>query len=251
MANLVIVGQETGGIGKSTIVRGLAEAVTEASLLELESTHRLEEFKRVKAANEPGTVRYYEMRADRAKVEATGGRAAREELDELINALYEIKVPTILDLGANLSSSLFGVMPDIIDGLHDNGIGVGVVIVTAAEAGALADASKLLHAAKGWASARFVVANELRGAIEADLLKKAVRDAKVSTLRQFVFDDATRGVLCACALRGVPRLDRAALVAEYKPALANRIMKDLTAFRLAVMMAMKPAAEFLIGDDGQ
>ncbi len=178
--------------------------------------------------------------------------AAREELDPLINALYEIENPTILDLGANLSSTVFGIMPGIIEDLRDAGIDVGVVIVAAAEAGALADASKLLHAAKGWASERFVIANEVRGAIDPDLLKKAVGTAKISTLRQFVFDDASRGVLGSKALRGVSNLDKSALVEEYKPALANRITKDLTAFRLAVMMAVKPAAEFLIGpDDGE
>ncbi len=249
MPNLLIVGQETGGIGKSTAVRGLAEAVTEASLLELESTHRLAEFRKVAVANEPGTVRYFEMRADRKKVDESGGRAAREELDPLINALYEISNPTILDLGANLSATVFGVMPGIIGDLREAGIDVGVVIVTAADAGALADASRLLHLAKDWADERFVIANEVRGAIDATLLKKAVGNAKISTLRQFTFDDATREVLGSIALRGIASLDKTALVKEYKPALANRIARDLTDFRFAVMMAVKPAAEFLIGSD--
>ena len=250
MPNLLLVGQETGGIGKTTVTRGLAEAVTEAALLEIESTHRLLEFPEVTTANEPGTVRYFEMRAKREKVEETGGRAAREELDLLINALYEINIPTILDLGANLSATVFGIMPGIIGDLREAGIDVGVVIVAAADAGALADASKLLHLAKGWASARFVIANEVRGTIDAALLKKAVGGASISTLRQFIFDDATREVLESRTLRGIPTLDKAKLVEDHKPALANRIARDLTAFRLAVMMAVKPAAEFLIGPDG-
>lgn len=251
MPHLLIVGQETGGIGKSTAVRGLAEAVTEASILELESTHRLQEFPKATKPNEPGTVRFFEMRATRAEIERTGGQAARQELDPLINALYEIEQPTILDLGANQSATVFGIMPDIIDDLREAGVNVGVVIVAAAEAGALADASALLHAAKGWARERFVIANEVRGAIDADLLKKAVGTARISTLRQFTFDDATRQVLAGTALRGIPDLDKPAMIKQFSPAVANRIMKDATAFRLAIMTAVKPAAEFLLGPNAK
>ncbi|WP_246725376.1 hypothetical protein [Beijerinckia sp. L45] len=137
-------------------------------------------------------------------------------------------------------------MPDIIDDLRENGIEVGIVVVAAAEAGALADASKLLHAAKGWAAARFVIANELRGTIDPGLLKKAAGSAVVEHLRQFMLDDQARSVLAASGLRGIPAIDKQALIKAYSPAVANRIMKDLTAFRLAAMQAVKPAALWVI-----
>ncbi|WP_246725375.1 hypothetical protein [Beijerinckia sp. L45] len=90
MPRLLIVAQETGGIGKTTVTRALAEAVTDVSILELESVHRLTEFGLSEAPNESGTVRYFPMRASREEIERTGGQAARQELDPLINALYQI-----------------------------------------------------------------------------------------------------------------------------------------------------------------
>ncbi len=94
MSRVLLVGQETGGVGKSTITRGLAEAVEEAAIIELESVHRLLEYKETKKANVKGSVRWCEMRASRKKIEETGGQAARQELDPVINALYEVTIPT-------------------------------------------------------------------------------------------------------------------------------------------------------------
>jgi hypothetical protein len=246
MPRILLVAQETGGIGKSTITRGLAEAVEDLPILEIESVHRLIEFRTAKAANEPGTVRHFPMRADRAAIEATGGQAARAELDPVINALHAVTGPTVVDIGANTSASLLGILADEAPVLREAGIEVGLVVVIAAEPGALADAGKLLHAARDWAPARFVVANAVRGVIDPALLKRVTGEATLTHLRAFVLEPEARSVLDAGQLRGIPKLDRASLSKETSPAQAGRILRDLTAFRLAVMEAVKPAALWLI-----
>ncbi|XYD09041.1 chromosome partitioning protein [Methylobacterium sp. NMS12] len=246
MPRVLIVGQETGGIGKSTITRGLAEAVTDVPILEVESTPRLTEFKTAKADNEPGSVRHFSVRASREAIEASGGKAARAEFDPVVNALYSVTGPTLVDLGANSSASLLGVLKDEAASLREAGIELGLVVVVAAEAGSLADAGKLLQAAKDWAAASFVVANALRGAIDPVILKRVAGAATLSHLRAFELEDATREVLTAGQLRGIPKLDRARLAKETSPAQAGRMLRDLTAFRLAVMEAVKPAALWLV-----
>lgn len=245
MPRVLLVGQETGGIGKSTIVRGLAEAVPDAPILEIESVHRLTEFKAGKA-DEPGGVRHFPMRATREAIEASGGKAARAELDPVINALYAVTTASLVDIGANTSASLLGILKEEAPALREAGIELGLIVVVAAEAGALADGGKLLHAAKDWAGARFVVANAVRGAIDPALLKRVAGDAGITHLRQFELEDKTRQVLAAGQLRGVAKLDRASLAKETSPAEAGRILRDLTAFRLAVMEAVKPAALWLV-----
>jgi hypothetical protein len=249
MSRILFVGQETGGIGKSTITRGLAEAVDGSTIIELESVHRLAEFTETNTANVMSRVRWFPMRATRKDIEESGGLAARAELDPVINALYEARIPTIVDIGANQSASLFGVLPDIISDLRNDDVEVGVIIVVADETGSLADASKLLHAARDWASAKFVVANNVRGPVDRSMVDRIAGDAVVTTLRKFAFDAATSAVLQASALRGIRNIDRAVLIKEKTPAVATRILKDLAAFRLAVMEAVKPAALWLAGED--
>ncbi len=245
MPRVLLVAQETGGVGKSTVTRGLAEAVPEASILEIESVHRLTEFKAPKT-DKPGRVRHFPMRATREAIEVSGGKAARAELDDVINALYAVAAPSLVDIGANTSASLLGVLKDEAPELRKAGIELGLVVVVAAEAGALADGGKLLHAAKDWAGARFVVANAIRGTVEPALLKRVAGDAQVTHLRQFELEDKTREVLAAGQLRGISQLDRTSLAQETSPAQAGRILRDLTAFRLAVMEAVKPAALWLV-----
>ncbi|MBW4971672.1 hypothetical protein KZY98_14535, partial [Croceibacter atlanticus] len=94
--------------------------------------------------------------------------------------------------GANTSASLLGVLTHEAPALREAGIELGLVVVVAAEAGALADGGALLHAAKDWAGARFVVANAVRGAVDPALLKRVAGDAVVTHLRQFELEDRTR-----------------------------------------------------------
>jgi hypothetical protein len=249
MPRVLLVAQETGGIGKSTVTRGLAEAVPDAPILEIESVHRLTEFVVAKVPNEPGSVRHFPMRATREAIETSGGKAARAEFDPVINALYEVATASLVDIGANTSASLLGILRDEAPSLQQEGIELGLVVVVAAEAGALADAGKLLQAARDWTGARFVVANGVRGAIDPVILKRVAGDATVTQLRGFELEDETREVLTAGQLRGVGRLNRASLVKQTSPAQAGRTLRDLTAFRLAVMEAVKPAALWLVGEE--
>ena len=246
MPRLLLVAQETGGVGKSTVTRGLAEAVPDAAILEIEAVPRLTEFATARGSNEPGRVQHFAMRATREAIEASGGKAARAELDDVINTLHTVKTATLVDIGANTSASLLGILKDEAPVLRSVGIELGLVVVAAAEAGSLADAGKLLQGTRDWAGARFVVANAVRGAIDPAILKRVVGDATVTHLRAFELEDETRAVLAAGQLRGVGRLDRASLVEQTSPAKAGRILRDLTAFRLAVMEAVKPAALWLV-----
>lgn len=81
------------------------------------------------------------------------------------------------------------------------------------------------------------------------MLARIAGDAKVTTLRRFEFEPATSTLLQASALRGIRSINRQALIKEKTPAVATRILRDLTAFRLAVMEAVKPAAMWLVGSN--
>lgn len=93
------------------------------------------------------------------------------------------------------------------------------------------------------------MANGVRGAVDGVILKRVVGDAPVTQQRGFELEDVTHEVLAAGQLRGIARLDRASLVHQTSPAQAGRTLRDSTAFRLAVMEAVKPAALWLIGAD--
>ena len=246
MPRVIMVAQETGGVGKTTVTRGLAEAVEEAAIMELESAHRLTEFPTATDTATPGAVRWFEISASREQIEASGGMAAREELDPILNALCEVAPPTIVDIGANKAASFFDTLPTMMPLLVERGIEFGVMVIATADASSLADASKLLHRSKGWAKAQFAVANEVRGPIDPDLLRKTLGKATTTTLRRFDLAPSARSLLEAAALRGIRAIDRDALMREQKPAAAFRTIRDLEAFREAVMLAVRPAAEWLI-----
>jgi hypothetical protein len=249
MPRLLLVAQETGGVGKSTVTRGLVEAVPDAAILEIEAVPRLTEFAAARGSNEPGRVQHFAMRATREAIEASGGKAARAEFDRVINAIYAATIPSLVDIGANTAASLVDILKEEAPMLKQDGIELGLVVVVAAEAAALADAGKLLQDSREWAGARFVVANGVRGTVDPAILKRVAGDATVTELRGFEFEDVTREILTAGQLRGIGQLDRASLVQQTSPAQAGRILRDLTAFRLAVMEAVKPAALWLVGED--
>ncbi len=78
-ARLMFVVQETGGVGKSTVARALAEAVEDAPVYEIESSTRLLELGE--------RVRHFPIRVDSAELMKTGGEAAMVEFNPVINAL--------------------------------------------------------------------------------------------------------------------------------------------------------------------
>ena len=245
MVHVLSIAQEVGGVGKTTITRGLAEAVLDVSILELEASHRLTEYGLVTEADAPG-IRHFPMRASRAEIEATGGLAARAELDPVVDALYEITVPHLADIGANTAASFLDMIGEHAEGLRAADIQLGLLVVLTNDPASLASGAKLLHAAKDWAGASFAVVNELRGPVDRELLAPVAGKATLTILKRFEFEPATLSVLAGTQLRGIPALDRRALASDFGPAMALRVMRDLTAFRLAVMQPIKPAATWLI-----
>jgi len=233
MSRLLLVAQETGGVGKSTLTRGVAEAVPDAPIIELESTPRILEYDHGKTKG-PKRVSHFPVRADRASIDRTGGQAAGAEL------------PTIIDVGANTASSLLASFDDeFVAGIADTGIEMALVVVVTADAAALTDGAKLLAASKRWAKARFVVENKLRGDVDPAMLKRVADGAQVTVLPKFGFEPRTLGFLQATGLYAIPQLKAADFQKEYGFNEARRMVSDLKAFRLAVMEAVRPAATWL------
>ncbi|MCY1644083.1 hypothetical protein [Methylorubrum sp. SL192] len=239
MARILLVVQDKGGVGKSIVARALAEAVPEAPLIEVDASKRLIELE--------DRVQFFPMRAERAAIERTGGRAARAEFDPVITAMTAASLPTIADVGANTSASLLTLLADLAPDLSDAGIAVGVLVVVTAEPGALAEAPRLLKLAQPFAAARFLVENRLRGEVDAKTLAKIGAGATATALAEQVMEDKAVEILQAGGLASIPQLDAAKLNERHGLALGSRIRRDLTRFRAEAMAAVKPAAEWLVG----
>lgn len=238
MTKILLVGQEKGGVGKSLITRGLAEAVPDAPIIEIDSTHRLIELER--------RVSYFPMRAERAEIERTGGKAARGEFDDAINAIASSTKPTIVDIGANTSRSLLTILGELAPDLTDAGIELGLLVVVTNEPGALAEAPRLLAAAKPFA-ARFVLENRLHGSVGPGTLAQIVGRLPVSVLEEFVLEEHALPLLQGGGLASVPLLDAKKLNEKHGIAQGARIRRDLTALRLGAMQAVRKPAEWLVG----
>lgn len=245
MTRILLVGQETGGVGKSTLARGIAEAIPDAPILEIESTQRILEYDHGKAKGSK-RVAHFPVRADRASIDRTGGQAARAEFDAVINAMVNVTMPSIIDIGANTAGSLLGSFDDeFVAGLAETGIEIGLFVVVTSDASALTDGAKLLAQSKRWTTARFVVENKLRGDIDPAMLKKLAGDAEVTTLTKWEFEPRTVGFLQATGLYAIPGLKTSDFQKEYGFSEARRMVSDLKGFRLAVMEAVRPAAVWL------
>ena len=106
MPRVLLVAQETGGVGKSTVTRGLAEAVPDAPILEIESVHRLTEFKAATAANEPGSVQHFLMRASREAIDASGGMQLSPEWS--VNGSIRVATESWIDCAEDAEICDFG-----------------------------------------------------------------------------------------------------------------------------------------------
>jgi hypothetical protein len=245
MPRILLVAQETGGVGKSTLTRGVAEAVPDAPIIELESTQRILEYDHGKTKG-PKRVSHFPVRADRASIDRTGGQAARAEFDGPINAMVSAELPTIIDVGANTAISLLASFDDeFVAGLAGTEIEMALVVVVTADAAALTDGAKLLASSKRWAKARFVVENKLRGDVDPAMLKRVADGAQITVLPKFEFEPRTLGFLQATGLYAIPRLKTSDFQKEYGFNEARRMVNDLKGFRSAVMEAVRPAATWL------
>ena len=236
MPRILFSSQEKGGVGKTVIVRALAEAVEGAPIIEIDASHRLLELEQ--------RVSFFQMRADREAIERTGGRAARAEFDAVLDALSKATLPSIVDVGANTSVSLFTLLADVAP---DIGADFAVCVVVTNEPGALVETPRLLTLAKPWTAARFVVENRLHGAIDPDWLKTNTDDAVVTSLEAQSLETGADDYLQAGGLAIVDRLNPDKLRAAHGIGPAIRIRRDLAKFRLDSMHAVRPAAEWLVG----
>ena len=245
MPRILGVGQEVGGIGKSTAVRGIAEAVPDAPILEIESTPRILEYDHGDTPR-PKRVTHFPVGADRAAIEATGGQAARQEFDPVINAMIAAQLPSIVDIGANTANSLLGSFDEeLVAGFSRAGVELGLLVVLTADPAALTEGAKLLASARRWAKARFVVENRLRGEIDPALLAQVTDGVPVTILAKWEFEPRTIGFLQAVGLHAIPQLTSADFERQHGFNEARRMVNDLKAFRLAVMQAVLPAATWL------
>lgn len=238
MPRILLVAQEKGGVGKTVFARALAEAVDGAPIIEIDASHRMLEL--------GDRVKFFKMRADREAIERTGGKAARAEFDAVIEALASAKVSTIVDVGANTSTTFFQVLSEVAPQLN-SGAEFGVAIVVTNEPGALAEAPKLLSLAKPWSMKRFLIENRLHGAIDPSWLKKAGDGATVTSFEQQTLEEGADEYLQAGGLAGIGKLDPEKLRQSHGIGSALRIRKDLERFRLEAMQAVRPAAEWLVG----
>lgn len=239
MARILLVTQEKGGVGKSLISRALAEAVPEAPVIEVDASRRLVELEE--------RVTFFPMRADRAAIEKSGGRAARAEFDGLITAMTQASLPTVVDVGANTSASLLALLADLAPDLKEAAVEIGIVVIATAEAGALAEAPRLMQIAKPFASARFLIENRVRGEVDGKALGKIADGAALTMLAEHVMEEQAVALYQAGGLASIPKLDAGKLNDRHGLALGSRIRRDLTRFRLEAMEAVRPAAEWLVG----
>lgn len=238
MARILLVTQEKGGVGKSLISRALAEAVPEAPVIEVDASRRLVELE--------GRAAFFPMRADRAAIEKSGGRAARAEFDGLITAMTQASLPTIVDVGANTSASLLALLADLAPDLNEARVEIGIVVIATAEAGALAEAPRLMQIAKPFASARFLIENRVRGEVDGKVLGKIADGATLTALAEHVMEEQAVALYQAGGLASIPKLDAGKLNDRHGLALGSRIRRDLARFRLEAMEAVRPAAEWLV-----
>lgn len=238
MTRILLVAQEKGGVGKSVLTRALAEAVPDAPVIEIDASQRLIELGK--------RVSFFPTRASRADIDRTGGRASRAEFDAVMDSLGQATLPTLVDIGANTSTSLLSALNQIAPDLKDAGVELGVLVVVTAEPGALAEGPRLLALAKPIAAVRFMVENRLHGEVDAKALAKVADGATLTSFALQVMEEKAVDFLQGGGLASIPQLDAAKLNKVHGLALGSRIRRDLTRFRLEAMQAIEPAAHWLV-----
>jgi hypothetical protein len=192
MTKVLLIGQDKGGTGKTLISRGLAEIVPGAPVIEIDASPRMIELGK--------RVQFFRMRANRDEIERTGGAVSRSEFDPVINAIASASLPTIVDIGANTGASLLGVIAGLTDDFTAAGVEFGLLVVTTAEPGAVAEVPKLFAIAAPWASALFLVDNRVHGEIDSKILLKIAAGARATSLMKQVMDEDAAAILQAGGL---------------------------------------------------
>lgn len=242
MRKVLLAGQDKGGSGKSLVVRATAECLPTARLVEIETSSRLVELE--------DRLDFFPVRANRREIDRTGGQAAREEFDGVLNAITAATGPVVVDIGANTATSLLPLLDAAKARFARREIVFGMLVVVTAEPGALANAPVLLDLARPFASALFVVENQVENPVDPKALKALGKDVTLSRLERFSLDERANDLLQKGGLRFIGEdLAQAedGLCARYGFARAGRIVGDLTALRAGAMEAVSPAARWLEG----
>jgi hypothetical protein len=238
MTKVLLVSQDKGGTGKTLICRGLCEILPGAPVIEIDSSPRMIELGR--------RVQFFQMRANRDEIERSGGAVSRSEFDPVINAIASAALPTIVDIGANTGSSLLAVIGGLADDFTAAGVQFGLLVVTTAEPGAVAEVPKLLSIAAPWATARFLIENRIHGDIDPKILLKIASGSLVTCLMKQVMAENAATILQAGGLASISKLDAKVLNEKFGIAQGSRIRRDLTRVRLEVMQAVRLPAEWLV-----
>jgi hypothetical protein len=242
MPNILLVAQDKGGSGKTLLVRALAECLPTAPVIEIEANHRLVELE--------DRLHFFPVRADRSEIDRTGGQAAREEFDGALNKIAAANGPTIVDVGANTSSSLLPLIAAARARYAKRGVSFAILVVATAEPGAVANVPILLDLARQFATTLFVVENRIENPVDPKLLNAFGKDVTLSVLPKLSLDERANGLLQKGGLRFIGEDLSGAeetLSARFGFAEAGRIIEDLTAFRARAMEAVAPAAHWLAG----
>jgi hypothetical protein len=239
MVRVLLVGQDKGGVGKSVISRGLGEVLPGAPIFEIDTSPRMLELGE--------RVRFFPMRATRKEIDLSGGAAARGEFDRALDAMASVKLPTVVDIGANTAASLLAVIGGLAEQFAAVGVEFGILVVSTTDAGALADAPKLLALATPFVTAKFLVANRLPPDFEKKHFVEIAQGATISYLLNKIMAEPAADILRAGGLAPIPHLDPSHLSEKFGFTLGGRVHGDLTSFRLEVMESVRLAAEWLIG----
>ena len=233
-----VVGQEKGGVGKTTGVQAMADAVPHAAVFELETSHRLLAL--------GDRVTHFPARVDHQEVERTGGLAQREAFDALINAIATSPSSVIVDIGANTSTAAFQAIGEVAPMLTELGLQIGVVIVATADPAAIAAAGQLMEIIRPWAVQRFLLENQLYGPIPHRQLREIGDGTTITTLAHHALDPEAQSIVNAGGFSSIPLLDPSVLNQKFGLMRGLRIRRDLHKFRLAAMRAIEPAAVWLV-----
>lgn len=247
MARVLIVAQDKGGVGKSTAVRAVAELAPEVAIIELDVASRLIEYQNDSSVQVNNSrLSLFQVGVDPAALERTGGQAALSQFDNVIEAISEAKVPTVVDVGANTAQPFLKTLGNFAGALQKDGISFGILCVTTADPAAIAEAEKILTIARPWASKVFVLENRVHGPVDSQRLKVLAKEDSVSLFEHQRLDEASASILLARGLRDIPYIDSSALRKAFGMALSHRMIASLQRFRTEVMEAVRTPCAWLM-----
>ncbi len=232
------IGNDKGGVFKSGLTRGIAHAIPDCVIVEIDSAHRLLEYEH--------RTRFHRMRVDRALVEESGGSASRAEFDGVLNDLAGLSEPLVMDIGANTAVALLEELKRVGPSFAKLGIEVSVLTIVTADPSAITEAERCLRVADGLASKRFVIENRVLGPVDAGVLARLGKGATVTVMPKFEIDTEVWGIFGAGGFEAIDRLSDSKLTERFGFARADRIKRDLHRLRQQVLEVVEPASRWLI-----